>query len=170
MHSFSLSPLGHNPSVEKLVITTQRKQHASPTEWCLQGNMKKPHLTSALSPKFYQFSHLSSQRSPMDLCTWAPALMTTNTLKTATFKDSRSHYRKSEGSVYFHGSAHRPLFSARKWSTQEALSCCYQFILTTQLFYEPFQVIFTQYHNCQQVCSVLATLPFVSVFHKNPFV
>lgn len=53
---------------------------------------------------------------------------------------------------------------------RKALSCCCQFIPTTQLFYKPFQVIFTQYHNCQQVCSVLATLPFVSVFHKNPFV
>lgn len=68
-------------------------------------------------------------------------------------------------------STHCHLFPAQKYSIhRKALSCWYQFIPSTQLFYKPFQVIFTQYRNCQQVCSVLATLPFVSVFHKNPFV
>lgn len=53
---------------------------------------------------------------------------------------------------------------------RKALSCWYQCIPSTQLFYKPFQRIFTRYRNCQQVCSVLAILPFVSGFPKNPFV
>ena len=62
------------------------------------------------------------------------------------------------------------LFSARKCSSQEGFITLYQFIPSTRLFYKPFQIIFTWYHNCQQVCSVLAILPLVSVFHKNLFV
>lgn len=63
-----------------------------------------------------------------------------------------------------------PLCSREAALYRNMLSFSYQFIPGTPLFHKLFQVGFPQYHNCQQVCSVLATLPFVSVFHKNPFV
>lgn len=63
-----------------------------------------------------------------------------------------------------------PLCSRKAGLHRNMLSFCYPFIPSTPLLHKLFQVAFPQHHNCQQVSSVLATLPFVSVFHKNPFV
>lgn len=104
----------------------------------------------------------------VELSTWAPAFWTL--IRKELLKVPKITRSKVKVSVYLYGSAHHHLFQHRNAAHKKALSCRYPFIPSTQPFYKALQVIFTQYQNCQQVCSVLATLPFVPVFHKNPFV
>lgn len=168
------APLRYNPSVEKQVMMVERMQLASPPQWSRkdwsQGNRNSLSSQGYFSPNIISFNVFPYWGLPW-ICPHGLLPLWTLICKESSRLRSKDYITKSQKFLFTYMVLPRTTsFQHRKARHWKALSCWYQFIPSPQLFYQPFQVIFTQSHNCQQVCSVLATLPFVSVFHKNSFV